>query len=569
MPVRPASGMGYQPQMASQQFSGPAQMQQPPRPIMNMRPTVDGVTSTGPRPAHPNLPPHFSQAPVPGMAQDFAAGSFQPRPMPPVNTLAGPALPRPMAPITSPTNFQLAPRPVESAPQQIQPSPFASPPSNASGIRPLSIPQFQQTRPPIPVPSGPHQTTNVQPFALPPRPMVPTSDAARPSGPRPSPFSAPPPSAGPSQVSPVRPDAVLPLSGQPQAQAQAQMPQFTPGPPRPSPPSIAQSPIPMNAGPAHPQPLSAHPSLMQPLPTNAPLPRPVMYGPGPGAPPRPGMVSPTSQPVQAPTRPGMPPMGRPPMINPVLTSAPQMYSGPGAMASGPYPSAGVPAGYPGAMPAQRPMMPGAPMGMMQQSPQGMMPPTHPPPPKVNPASIPSVVAVLEADEARFLQSGVPYYTNSSMAEQPPPLPTTRSVRIIDDGNSSPSLIRSTLYNVPVSEEICTNSKIPLSLIIQPFADVSKTEGPVNIVDLGPDGPIRCHRCRGYINPHVQFIKGGRFFVCNLCGMSNDVPDEYYANLDMSGRRIDLDVRPELRYGTVDFVAGKVCSKWWLFQDQSF
>ena len=40
-------------------------------------------------------------------------------------------------------------------------------------------------------------------------------------------------------------------------------------------------------------------------------------------------------------------------------------------------------------------------------------------------------------------------------------------------------------------------------------------------------------------------------------MSNEVPDEYYANLDMSGKRIDLDLRPELKHGTVDFVATKV------------
>jgi len=242
----------------------------------------------------------------------------------------------------------------------------------------------------------------------------------------------------------------------------------------------------------------------------------------------------------------MPPINRPPMLNPVLS--PTQVS---PVAAGTYPghfaSPNGPTTYPGAMASQRPMMP------------GMMAPSHPAPPKVNSASIPSVVAVLEADEARFRQAGQPYHTNASIADQPPPLPTTRSVRIIDDGNSSPSLIRSTLYNVPISEEICANSKIPLSLIIQPFSDVSKTEGPVNIVDLGPDGPIRCHRCRGYINPHVQFIKGGRYFVCNLCGMSNDVPDRYYANLDMSGRRIDLDMRPELRCGTVDFVAGKVSS----------
>lgn len=181
-------------------------------------------------------------------------------------------------------------------------------------------------------------------------------------------------------------------------------------------------------------------------------------------------------------------------------------------------------------------------------------PTQPPPPKVNPAAIPSVVAVLEADETRFREMGQSFCTFSSVTEHPPPLPTTRSVSIIDDGNSAPQFIRSTLNHVPVSEELCDSSKIPLALLVQPFA--GGPQGSVPLVDFGEQGPIRCQRCRGYINPHVQFIKGGRLFVCNLCGMANDVPDEYYANLDMAGRRIDLDLRPELRLGTVDFVASK-------------
>lgn len=180
---------------------------------------------------------------------------------------------------------------------------------------------------------------------------------------------------------------------------------------------------------------------------------------------------------------------------------------------------------------------------------------QPAPPKVNPAAIPSVVAVLEADELRFKESGQPFMTYSSIVENAPPLPTTRSVSIIDDGNSSPQFIRSTMSHIPISEEICENSKIPLSLLIQPFASNPQSEVP--LVDFGASGPIRCNRCRAYINPHAQFIKGGRYYVCHLCEMSNEVSEEYYANLDMSGKRIDLDIRPELKFGTVDFVASKV------------
>jgi len=44
---------------------------------------------------------------------------------------------------------------------------------------------------------------------------------------------------------------------------------------------------------------------------------------------------------------------------------------------------------------------------------------------------------------------------------------------------------------------------------------------VPVVDMGPSGPIRCTRCRAYINPFVLFIDGGRQFRCNLCSHIND------------------------------------------------
>jgi hypothetical protein len=31
------------------------------------------------------------------------------------------------------------------------------------------------------------------------------------------------------------------------------------------------------------------------------------------------------------------------------------------------------------------------------------------------------------------------------------------------------------------------------------------------------GPIRCSRCKAYINPFMRFIDQGKHFVCNLCG----------------------------------------------------
>ncbi|RKO83219.1 Sec23/Sec24 trunk domain-containing protein, partial [Blyttiomyces helicus] len=80
--------------------------------------------------------------------------------------------------------------------------------------------------------------------------------------------------------------------------------------------------------------------------------------------------------------------------------------------------------------------------------------------------------------------------------------------------------------------------------------------PIDVVDLGEAGPIRCNRCKAYINPFFIFFDGGRKFKCNLCAFDNEVPSNYFVNLDMNGRRIDADSRPELKKGTVEFVASK-------------
>uniref|UniRef100_A0ACD5YJU3 Uncharacterized protein n=1 Tax=Avena sativa TaxID=4498 RepID=A0ACD5YJU3_AVESA len=70
------------------------------------------------------------------------------------------------------------------------------------------------------------------------------------------------------------------------------------------------------------------------------------------------------------------------------------------------------------------------------------------------------------------------------------------------------------------------------------------------------GPIRCSRCKAYINPFMSFVDQGKIFICNLCGFSNDTPREYLCNLGPDGRRRDANDRPELSRGTVEFVASK-------------
>ena len=90
--------------------------------------------------------------------------------------------------------------------------------------------------------------------------------------------------------------------------------------------------------------------------------------------------------------------------------------------------------------------------------------------------------------------------------------------------------------------------------IQPCALLGPGEAALATVDMYVlGGPIRCRRCKAYINPHVKFVDGGRKFVCNLCNVDTEVPPEYFCNLDHTGRRADTMERPELSRGSYEFL----------------
>lgn len=131
----------------------------------------------------------------------------------------------------------------------------------------------------------------------------------------------------------------------------------------------------------------------------------------------------------------------------------------------------------------------------------------------------------------------------------PPLISTSNVYFTGYRNCSPNFMRSTLYACPNSAEILKKSYLPLGLVICPFSKKDNFEIP--IVDHGSDGPVRCRRCRSYINPNVVFINGGKNFKCNLCACVNEVPESYFCNVDQTGTRLDYEQRPELMYGTYD------------------
>ncbi|KAK2079444.1 hypothetical protein QBZ16_003136 [Prototheca wickerhamii] len=105
--------------------------------------------------------------------------------------------------------------------------------------------------------------------------------------------------------------------------------------------------------------------------------------------------------------------------------------------------------------------------------------------------------------------------------------------------------------IPASQSLRGRWHLPLGAVLAPMSEAG---GPVPVVDMGAAGIVRCARCRTYINPHVTWLDGGRSFSCNVCATVNQTPVEYFAALDGAGRRVDLAQRPELRGGTVEYVA---------------
>ncbi|RYO78448.1 hypothetical protein DL764_010120 [Monosporascus ibericus] len=144
--------------------------------------------------------------------------------------------------------------------------------------------------------------------------------------------------------------------------------------------------------------------------------------------------------------------------------------------------------------------------------------------------------------------------NVSELDLPPPpciLPPNASVTQSPDANCPPKYIRSTLNAVPTQHSLLKKSKLPFALVIQPYAALHDDQDPVPVVQ---DQVIaRCRRCRTYINPYVIFLDQGHRWRCNMCNLTNDVPQafDWDAAAQKSVNRWD---RHELNHSVVEFVA---------------
>ncbi|GMH74564.1 hypothetical protein TrST_g8776 [Triparma strigata] len=117
-------------------------------------------------------------------------------------------------------------------------------------------------------------------------------------------------------------------------------------------------------------------------------------------------------------------------------------------------------------------------------------------------------------------------------------------------------LRMTVNKIPTSSSLASASKLPMGGLIRPLAPSpsnSDSDG-VPVINPSASGIIRCKRCRTYVNPFVAWLENGRRWRCNICGQLNDVPSAYFCHLDEEGKRRDLDQRPELASGVVEYIA---------------
>ena len=123
-------------------------------------------------------------------------------------------------------------------------------------------------------------------------------------------------------------------------------------------------------------------------------------------------------------------------------------------------------------------------------------------------------------------------------------------KALDRGNCNPRFMSMTLHRVPITKAVLSKVGAPLAVRCQPLADQHDGELDIPTVDFGEDGPLRCSRCKGYLNPFVKFTEYERKWQCNLCHVENEVPRGYQTYHSSNSSR------PELNRGTVEFLVGK-------------
>eukprot|EP01138_Halocafeteria_seosinensis_P013706 gb/GECG01013997.1/.p1 GENE.gb/GECG01013997.1/~~gb/GECG01013997.1/.p1 ORF type:complete len:1159 (+),score=101.80 gb/GECG01013997.1/:1-3477(+) len=135
----------------------------------------------------------------------------------------------------------------------------------------------------------------------------------------------------------------------------------------------------------------------------------------------------------------------------------------------------------------------------------------------------------------------------------PGAPVAAKMATVDTSkNCDRAFMAPTINALPCSDKLVQKTGMPLGLCVHPLAEGPDTP-EIPVVDFGNTGPVRCKKCRAYINPFATFIDNGQRWTCNFCSYPNDVPPSYYAKME-GNERVDIEERPELRDGSVELIA---------------
>ncbi len=273
------------------------------------------------------------------------------------------------------------------------------------------------------------------------------------------------------------------------------------------------------------------------------------YAYGGAPPPQGGAQGRYPQPPGAGYAPGPAPSQAPPMGSPVppTHSAAPIVGGGGRQYPQPaMPVMGMGGGAAGAgvVPPQH----AYPQQPQQYAPQQQQQPQRPTgsASRIDPAQIPRPIHSSHEEK-------VHYNTRSETDQATHPPSSTLEYVGCDLGSANPRYMRSTISSVPNTGDLLTTSGMPLSIMVRPMALPHPEEAPIPLVDNGSIGPVRCGRCKAYMNPFMRFLDHLRF-QCNFCSFVTEVPQEYMCNIGQDGRRTDWTERSELCRGSVEYVA---------------
>ncbi|KAI8854513.1 hypothetical protein BC829DRAFT_424511 [Chytridium lagenaria] len=119
------------------------------------------------------------------------------------------------------------------------------------------------------------------------------------------------------------------------------------------------------------------------------------------------------------------------------------------------------------------------------------------------------------------------------------------------GAPQPVYKRCTINSIPQQPSLLAKSRLPFGLLITPYRHLLPGEEPVPVIN--PPQIVRCRRCRTYINPWVQFVEQGTRWKCNMCFLTNEVPN--FFDWDTETRsHVDRMKRAELTHAVVEYVA---------------